>query len=117
MAPHPCSCVSPPRQIWFYTNTIFENAGIPVSQIPYTTMGTGAIEVVAGLIGVSEGQTDGQSPSMPEPSCQLPAPLNRGGRVDAQISSMPQHRSFLGGKGFGMEMGIGDGGWDEIGSI
>ncbi|NXK12415.1 GTR9 protein, partial [Herpetotheres cachinnans] len=37
--------------IWFYTNTIFKNAGIPVSQIPYTTVGTGAIEVVAGLIG------------------------------------------------------------------
>ncbi|NXG66997.1 GTR9 protein, partial [Hemiprocne comata] len=37
--------------IWFYTNTIFENAGIPVSQIPYTTVGTGAIEVVAGLVG------------------------------------------------------------------
>ncbi|XP_030309207.1 solute carrier family 2, facilitated glucose transporter member 5 isoform X2 [Calypte anna] len=37
--------------IWFYTNTIFENAGIPVSQVPYTTVGTGAIEVVAGLIG------------------------------------------------------------------
>ncbi|NXW07322.1 GTR9 protein, partial [Fregetta grallaria] len=37
--------------IWFYTNIIFENAGIPVSQIPYTTVGTGAIEVVAGLIG------------------------------------------------------------------
>ncbi|XP_068025830.1 solute carrier family 2, facilitated glucose transporter member 5-like [Melanerpes formicivorus] len=37
--------------IWFYTNTIFENAGIPVSQIPYTTVGSGAIEVVAGLIG------------------------------------------------------------------
>ncbi|XP_071895825.1 solute carrier family 2, facilitated glucose transporter member 9-like isoform X6 [Anas platyrhynchos] len=37
--------------IWFYTNTIFENAGIPRSQIPYTTVGTGAIEVVAGLIG------------------------------------------------------------------
>ncbi|NWW53515.1 GTR9 protein, partial [Pedionomus torquatus] len=37
--------------IWFYTNTIFENAGIPESQIPYTTVGTGAIEVVAGLIG------------------------------------------------------------------
>ncbi|CAN0179611.1 unnamed protein product [Bubo scandiacus] len=37
--------------IWFYTNTIFQNAGIPVSQIPYTTVGTGAIEVVAGLIG------------------------------------------------------------------
>ncbi|KFP89918.1 Solute carrier family 2, facilitated glucose transporter member 9, partial [Apaloderma vittatum] len=37
--------------IWFYTNTIFENAGIPVTEIPYTTVGTGAIEVVAGLIG------------------------------------------------------------------
>uniref|UniRef100_G1NCN4 Solute carrier family 2, facilitated glucose transporter member 5 n=1 Tax=Meleagris gallopavo TaxID=9103 RepID=G1NCN4_MELGA len=37
--------------IWFYTNTIFQNAGIPKSQIPYTTVGTGAIEVVAGLIG------------------------------------------------------------------
>ncbi|XP_069652929.1 solute carrier family 2, facilitated glucose transporter member 5-like isoform X1 [Haliaeetus albicilla] len=37
--------------IWFYTNAIFENAGIPVSQIPYTTVGTGTIEVVAGLIG------------------------------------------------------------------
>ncbi|XP_009959427.1 PREDICTED: solute carrier family 2, facilitated glucose transporter member 9-like, partial [Leptosomus discolor] len=37
--------------IWFYTNTIFENAGIPASQIPYTTVGTGTIEVVAGLIG------------------------------------------------------------------
>ncbi|NXY49613.1 GTR9 protein, partial [Ceuthmochares aereus] len=37
--------------IWFYTNTIFENAGIPVSQIPYTTVGTGVIEVVTGLIG------------------------------------------------------------------
>ncbi|NXY72005.1 GTR9 protein, partial [Glareola pratincola] len=42
--------------IWFYTNTIFENAGIPVSQIPYTTVGTGAIEIVAGLIGVSHGR-------------------------------------------------------------
>uniref|UniRef100_A0A8C0C0E1 Major facilitator superfamily (MFS) profile domain-containing protein n=1 Tax=Buteo japonicus TaxID=224669 RepID=A0A8C0C0E1_9AVES len=49
--------------IWFYTNTIFENAGIPVSQIPYTTVGTGTIEVVAGLIGVSDGQIDGCSPS------------------------------------------------------
>uniref|UniRef100_A0A8C9G6H9 Solute carrier family 2, facilitated glucose transporter member 5 n=1 Tax=Pavo cristatus TaxID=9049 RepID=A0A8C9G6H9_PAVCR len=38
--------------IWFYTNTIFKNAGLPESQIPYTTVGTGAIEVVAGLIGV-----------------------------------------------------------------
>uniref|UniRef100_A0A670ZV39 Solute carrier family 2, facilitated glucose transporter member 5 n=1 Tax=Pseudonaja textilis TaxID=8673 RepID=A0A670ZV39_PSETE len=39
--------------IWFYTNAIFENAGIPDPDIPYTTVGTGAIEVVAGLIGVS----------------------------------------------------------------
>uniref|UniRef100_A0A8C9G6K7 Solute carrier family 2, facilitated glucose transporter member 5 n=1 Tax=Pavo cristatus TaxID=9049 RepID=A0A8C9G6K7_PAVCR len=39
--------------IWFYTNTIFKNAGLPESQIPYTTVGTGAIEVVAGLIGPS----------------------------------------------------------------
>lgn len=38
-----------------------------MSQIPYTTMGTGAIEVVAGLIGVSEGQTDRHSPP-----CQSP---------------------------------------------
>ncbi|XP_053160833.1 solute carrier family 2, facilitated glucose transporter member 5-like [Hemicordylus capensis] len=37
--------------IWFYTNTIFEHAGIPDPEIPYTTVGTGAIEVVAGLIG------------------------------------------------------------------
>ncbi len=34
------------------TNTIFENAGIPAHQIQYTTVGTGAIEVIAGLIGV-----------------------------------------------------------------
>uniref|UniRef100_A0A669PRU0 Solute carrier family 2, facilitated glucose transporter member 5 n=1 Tax=Phasianus colchicus TaxID=9054 RepID=A0A669PRU0_PHACC len=39
--------------IWFYTNTIFQNAGISKSQIPYTTVGTGAIEVVAGLIGLA----------------------------------------------------------------
>ena len=39
-------------QIWFYTNDIFENSGIPPSQIQYTTVGTGAIEVIAGLVGV-----------------------------------------------------------------
>uniref|UniRef100_A0A672TPB8 Solute carrier family 2, facilitated glucose transporter member 5 n=1 Tax=Strigops habroptila TaxID=2489341 RepID=A0A672TPB8_STRHB len=61
--------------IWFYTNTIFENAGIPVSQIPYTTVGTGTIEVVAGLIGVSDEWTDGHSTSVPEPCCQLPTTL------------------------------------------
>ncbi|XP_037996705.1 solute carrier family 2, facilitated glucose transporter member 9-like isoform X2 [Motacilla alba alba] len=50
------------RSIWFYTNTIFENAGIPVSQIPYTTMGTGAIEVVAGLIGCFTIERVGRRP-------------------------------------------------------
>ncbi|NXH39623.1 GTR9 protein, partial [Dicaeum eximium] len=48
--------------IWFYTNTIFENAGIPVSQIPYTTMGTGAIEVLAGLIGCFTIERVGRRP-------------------------------------------------------
>ncbi|XP_041065916.1 solute carrier family 2, facilitated glucose transporter member 5-like isoform X2 [Carcharodon carcharias] len=37
--------------IWFYTNRIFENSGIPKPYIQYNTVGTGAIEVVAGLIG------------------------------------------------------------------
>lgn len=101
--------MSPPRQIWFYTNTIFENAGIPVSQIPYTTMGTGAIEVVAGLIGVSEGQTDGHSPSMPEPSCQLPALSNTEDGVDPQISSVPQRSPFSRGLSiWHRNYGIGD---------
>uniref|UniRef100_A0A8C5WYF0 Solute carrier family 2, facilitated glucose transporter member 5 n=1 Tax=Laticauda laticaudata TaxID=8630 RepID=A0A8C5WYF0_LATLA len=45
--------------IWFYTNAIFENAGIPDPDIPYTTVGTGAIEVVAGLIGFSLSLTAG----------------------------------------------------------
>lgn len=39
-------------QIWFYTNDIFENAGIPRPEIPYTTAGTGIIEIVAALVGV-----------------------------------------------------------------
>ncbi|XP_056136427.1 solute carrier family 2 member 15b [Lampris incognitus] len=37
--------------IWFYTNNIFANAGIPGPQIQYTTVGTGAVEVISGLIG------------------------------------------------------------------
>lgn len=40
-------------QIWFYTNEIFRNAGIPESYIQYTTVGTGAIEVISGMLGVS----------------------------------------------------------------
>ncbi|KFV76032.1 Solute carrier family 2, facilitated glucose transporter member 9, partial [Struthio camelus australis] len=38
--------------IWFYTNTIFESAGIPAPHIPYATVGTGAIEILAGLVGI-----------------------------------------------------------------
>ncbi|KAF0027743.1 hypothetical protein F2P81_020484 [Scophthalmus maximus] len=37
--------------IWFYTNDIFENAGIPTPEIQYTTAGTGIIEIIAGVIG------------------------------------------------------------------
>ncbi|XP_071236331.1 solute carrier family 2 member 15a isoform X1 [Salvelinus alpinus] len=37
--------------LWFYTNDIFRNAGIPDPEIQYTTVGTGAIEIIAGLIG------------------------------------------------------------------
>uniref|UniRef100_A0A8B9S550 Solute carrier family 2, facilitated glucose transporter member 5 n=1 Tax=Apteryx owenii TaxID=8824 RepID=A0A8B9S550_APTOW len=64
--------------IWFYTNTIFEAAGIPAPQIPYVTVGTGAIEIVAGLIRVSDGQTDRCSPSgaqslAPAPTTAAPA--------------------------------------------
>lgn len=40
-------------QIWFYTNDIFRNAGITESFIQYTTVGTGAIEVISGTLGVS----------------------------------------------------------------
>ena len=75
----PAHAKSPPRQIWFYTNTIFQNAGIPVSQIPYTTVGTGAIEVVAGLIGVSDGQTDGHKPLSARALLPLPSTIKWGG--------------------------------------
>ncbi|CAK6962850.1 solute carrier family 2 member 15b [Scomber scombrus] len=37
--------------IWFYTNDIFKNAGIPEPHIQYTTVGTGAIEVISGMLG------------------------------------------------------------------
>lgn len=40
-------------QIWFYTNDIFENAGVPAPEIQYTTAGTGIIEIIAGLVGVN----------------------------------------------------------------
>lgn len=50
--------------IWFYTNSIFENAGIPAHQIQYTTVGTGAIEVIAGLIGCFTIERVGRRPLM-----------------------------------------------------
>uniref|UniRef100_A0AAY4EYJ6 Solute carrier family 2, facilitated glucose transporter member 5 n=1 Tax=Denticeps clupeoides TaxID=299321 RepID=A0AAY4EYJ6_9TELE len=50
--------------IWFYTNDIFENAGIAHPQIQYTTVGTGAIEVIAGLIGCFTIEKLGRRPLM-----------------------------------------------------
>uniref|UniRef100_A0A8C3XDA9 Uncharacterized protein n=1 Tax=Cyanoderma ruficeps TaxID=181631 RepID=A0A8C3XDA9_9PASS len=64
--------------IWFYTNTIFKNAGIPVSQIPYTTMGTGAIEVIAGHELCPRGagcEAQGQPPAASPARCPLQAAL------------------------------------------
>ncbi|KAM4635920.1 solute carrier family 2, facilitated glucose transporter member 9-like [Discoglossus pictus] len=48
--------------IWFYTNSIFENAGIPLTEIPYTTVGTGAIEIIAGLLGCFTVEKLGRRP-------------------------------------------------------
>ncbi|XP_025958724.2 solute carrier family 2, facilitated glucose transporter member 9-like isoform X5 [Dromaius novaehollandiae] len=48
--------------IWFYTNTIFKDAGIPVPQIPYVTVGTGAVEIIAGLIGCVTVEKLGRRP-------------------------------------------------------
>ncbi|KAK9541057.1 hypothetical protein VZT92_001134 [Zoarces viviparus] len=50
--------------IWFYTNDIFENAGIPAPEIPYTTAGTGIIEIIAGLIGCFSIERLGRRPLM-----------------------------------------------------
>ncbi|XP_017567613.1 solute carrier family 2 member 15b [Pygocentrus nattereri] len=50
--------------IWFYTNAIFENAGISVTQVQYTTVGTGAIEVIAGLVGCFTIERVGRRPLM-----------------------------------------------------
>ncbi|XP_075468552.1 solute carrier family 2, facilitated glucose transporter member 9-like isoform X2 [Ascaphus truei] len=48
--------------IWFYTNSIFENAGVPLVEIPYTTVGTGAIEIFAVLIGCFTVEKLGRRP-------------------------------------------------------
>ncbi|XP_076839322.1 solute carrier family 2 member 15b [Brachyhypopomus gauderio] len=50
--------------IWFYTNSIFENAGIHAAQVQYTTVGTGAIEVIAGLVGCFIIERIGRKPLM-----------------------------------------------------
>lgn len=50
--------------IWFYTNSIFENAGVPLAEIPYTTVGTGAIEIIAGLFGCFTVEKLGRRPLM-----------------------------------------------------
>ncbi|KAL3972530.1 alpha-amylase [Sarotherodon galilaeus] len=50
--------------IWFYTNSIFENAGIPAPEIQYTTAGTGIIEIIAGLIGCFTIEKLGRRPLM-----------------------------------------------------
>nr|XP_013798359.1 PREDICTED: LOW QUALITY PROTEIN: solute carrier family 2, facilitated glucose transporter member 5-like [Apteryx mantelli mantelli] len=78
--------------IWFYTNTIFEAAGIPAPQIPYITVGTGAIEIVAGLIGVTDRWTD-TAPRGRRALPQLPPPPHRVLQVGGEsrgVSSPPQ---------------------------
>uniref|UniRef100_A0A3Q3W7K2 Solute carrier family 2, facilitated glucose transporter member 5 n=1 Tax=Mola mola TaxID=94237 RepID=A0A3Q3W7K2_MOLML len=50
--------------IWFYTNNIFENAGIPTEEIPYTTAGTGIIEIISALIGCFTIEKLGRRPLM-----------------------------------------------------
>ncbi|XP_053314251.1 solute carrier family 2, facilitated glucose transporter member 9 isoform X2 [Spea bombifrons] len=36
--------------IWFYTNSIFKGAGIPPATIPYITLSTGGIEILAAVV-------------------------------------------------------------------
>lgn len=40
-------------QIYFYTNYLFQQAGIPSENIPYVTIGTGACECITALTSVS----------------------------------------------------------------
>ncbi|KAI9533859.1 hypothetical protein NQZ68_018227 [Dissostichus eleginoides] len=48
--------------IWFYTNDIFRDAGIPDLNIQYTTVGTGAIEVLSGMLGCFTIERVGRRP-------------------------------------------------------
>ncbi|XP_031145444.1 solute carrier family 2 member 15b [Sander lucioperca] len=50
--------------IWFYTNDIFSDAGIPEPYIQYTTVGTGAIEVISGMLGCFTIERLGRRPLM-----------------------------------------------------
>ncbi|CAL1601938.1 unnamed protein product [Knipowitschia caucasica] len=50
--------------IWFYTNDIFKDAGIPEPHIQYTTVGTGAIEVISGMLGCFTIERVGRRPLM-----------------------------------------------------
>ncbi|XP_008316045.1 solute carrier family 2, facilitated glucose transporter member 9-like [Cynoglossus semilaevis] len=50
--------------IWFYTNDIFKNAGISEAYIQYTTVGTGAIEVISGVLGCFTIDRLGRKPLM-----------------------------------------------------
>ncbi|KAK2815765.1 hypothetical protein Q5P01_026232 [Channa striata] len=50
--------------IWFYTNDIFKNAGISDSYIQYTTVGTGAVEVISGMLGCFTIERLGRRPLM-----------------------------------------------------
>ncbi|XP_056264509.1 solute carrier family 2 member 15b isoform X2 [Pseudoliparis swirei] len=51
-------------KIWFYTNDIFKKAGIPEPLIQYTTVGTGAIEVISGMLGCFTIERVGRRPLM-----------------------------------------------------
>ncbi|KAK9539743.1 hypothetical protein VZT92_002244 [Zoarces viviparus] len=50
--------------IWFYTNDIFKKAGIPEPHIQYTTVATGAIEVISGMLGCFAIERLGRRPLM-----------------------------------------------------
>ncbi|KAF7248305.1 Solute carrier family 2, facilitated glucose transporter member 9 [Varanus komodoensis] len=39
--------------IWFYTNDIFKGAGLSQEMIPYVTLSTGAVEILAAVFSVS----------------------------------------------------------------
>ncbi|KAM6942342.1 solute carrier family 2 member 15b [Lycodopsis pacificus] len=50
--------------LWFYTNDIFKNAGIPEPHIQYMTVATGTIEVISGMLGCFTIERLGRRPLM-----------------------------------------------------